>query len=401
MARKAKPVVTPPTKSKFDIDKAFKRAEAAAAKKTGVGFFSLKEFETKFGIPGYIPTGLWDLDLMLPHNEDRTQYGVPRGRITEFHGSESSFKSTICYRIAAETLAQGGRVYWLSTELDFNRKYALENIVEFGVDPDIADEHFRSRPVRTIREMFDATSAWMTELELLADEIDEAKENVHEVLPPIMFIVDSIASFLSGVDYDRLQKDFEDGLQVGSRAGELHRFFQFFMYPMARIGAGLVFTNQMRANLGFGHKKWNVAHDNTVRYYTSVRIKMDAYDYNPGSSGPTRMGQTYTYGRQIKVKVYKMRGDWVCDGETQLLFQYRHGFDFFTSAINTLQRTGVAVYKSKEYTIDEPGDSVFEPLNGSHSDKELRALLSLNITSLPTMMAEALKRGPIHLEDMR
>lgn len=403
MAARKKPAKKSTSKQTFDLAKRFKAAEARAEKKTGMGFFSLPEFEAKFGIPGYIPTGVWDLDMMLPHNEDRSQYGVPRGRITEFHGDESSFKSTLCYRIAAETIAQGGRVYWFTTELDFNRAYALENVIEFGVSPDVADEQFRSRPTRTIRDLFTATNEMMSELEDLAGEIEKAGENVLETMPPIMFIIDSIAAFLSGTDHDRLDNDFEDGLQVGGRAGELHRFFQFFMYPMAKIGAGMVFTNQFRANLGFGNKKWNVAHDNTVRYYCSVRVRLKAYDYTPlsGSNKPTRDGQPYTWGRQIDTTVYKMRGDWVSDGETKMLYQYGHGFDYITSAINVLTKTGITVFKNKEFVIDESADSAMAFLNGNHDLKELRRLLKENVSLLPDAMGEAMSRGPIRLEDMR
>ncbi|MEP7199131.1 MAG: ATPase domain-containing protein, partial [Chloroflexota bacterium] len=73
-----------------------------------------------------IPTGAMSLDLALGIG------GIPRGRVTEIYGPESSGKTTICLHVIAEAQQMGGIAAFIDTEHAFDPTYA----VKLGVDVD-------------------------------------------------------------------------------------------------------------------------------------------------------------------------------------------------------------------------------------------------------------------------
>jgi recombination protein RecA len=77
-------------------------------------------------ITDVIPTGSLSLDIALGVG------GIPRGRITEIYGPESSGKTTICQHIAAEAQRMGGTVAFIDMEHALDPSYAAR----CGVDVD-------------------------------------------------------------------------------------------------------------------------------------------------------------------------------------------------------------------------------------------------------------------------
>ena len=114
-------------------EEAIKQATADIEKKFGKGsIMKLGEEGTELNI-GFIPTGALPLDVALGIG------GVPRGRIIEIYGPESSGKTTLALHIIAEAQATGGIVAFIDAEHALDPVYAAR----LGVD---IDEMLISQP---------------------------------------------------------------------------------------------------------------------------------------------------------------------------------------------------------------------------------------------------------------
>ena len=69
---------------------------------------------SKLSLPQVIPTGILQLDYDLKIG------GFPRGKVIQIYGDAGSYKSTLCYRVVAETQKLGGEALWLDAENSFN-----------------------------------------------------------------------------------------------------------------------------------------------------------------------------------------------------------------------------------------------------------------------------------------
>ena len=109
-----------------DVDKAIKIATEAIEKKFGKGsIMKMGEHAAQMDI-AVIPTGSLALDAALGIG------GVPKGRIIEIYGPESSGKTTLALSILAESQAMGGKVAFIDAE------HALDPVwaARLGVDID-------------------------------------------------------------------------------------------------------------------------------------------------------------------------------------------------------------------------------------------------------------------------
>lgn len=405
-----------------ELKKLLDEGNKKVKKLIGREFLPIGEYEKKYGIPGYIPFGLPDLDMLCGNDGPKLNYGIPRGRVTELQGAESSFKSTLVHHLAAEVINQGGIVRWFSSETDFNERYAMQHLKEIVVDPSRVENeyYYQAIPVMTVQELFKAMKGVMDPLTKRANEIEKEGGYPHRdelFRPPILFVLDSLSAMLGGDDYSRLEAVTEKkdgGAKVGGHAAEMHRFFKFFLVPWMQVGAAFVYTNHLRANIntaGPYGPKTKAAHDIVVRHYCQLRINVKSWNWNPGTSKPTRAGLQFQYGKRIKASVYKERNDqFVLDGTTELVYQHNHGFDLFRSVIYMLVQTGVIELKSKakdakidanEYIIAIDDDPVLAELNGTYKMKALKMLLAEDPGRLPEYIQRAMKRGAVTLEDMR
>jgi RecA/RadA recombinase len=396
-----------------EIAKLIALGEQNVKKMTGREFLDIKKYDKTYGIPGYIPFNLPDLDLLCGSDEPMLNWGIARGRVTELSGPEASFKSTLCHQLAAEVLDQGGLVYWFSSETDFSERYARKHLREYSLDFDAVQENYKVIPVMTVQELFTTMQSLMKPWSEKALEIEEEGGIALKEFPPILFILDSLSAMMGGGDYERIDDKkvgFDGGPQVGGHAHELHRFFKYFLVPWMRIGATFVYTNHVRANLGFGYAKTKIAHDMVVRHYCNLRIALKSYNWNIGTSKANRGKMAFQYGKKVSVQVMKERNDvWVLDGETELTYQYNYGWDIYRSVINMLCDTGVAqLAKSADTKMDsqkfiiEEEDPVLCELNGTYTKiKDLKEVLNADPARIPEYVARAMKRGPLKLEDLR
>src|SRR5207247_7241919 len=101
-----------------DRDKALDNAMAQIERQFGKGsIMKMSDYGTKMNVES-IPTGSIALDMALGGG------GVPRGRVTEIYGPESSGKTTLTYHIMAEAQKIGGVAAYIDAEHAFEPEYA-------------------------------------------------------------------------------------------------------------------------------------------------------------------------------------------------------------------------------------------------------------------------------------
>lgn len=201
-----------------------------------------------------LPTGFHDLD------EDVLSIGgLPRGRIVELFGPESSGKSALCQAIVAKTQKDGGICAWVDAEGAFDIEWAEK----FGVDLE----------------------------NLLFPEGDFGEQVLHKVEGLIAFVdlivIDSLAEIMPEVLY---KKNLDESTRLAARAALNREFIGDLVAGtdhnprLKDTGCCIVFINQLRDKFGvvYGDKQdtpggWAVRHNASVRLEVR-RIKVDKED---------------------------------------------------------------------------------------------------------------------------
>ena len=186
-----------------------------------------------------IPTGSLSLDLALGG------YGIPRGRITEIYGPESSGKTTLCSHIIANAQRQGGVCAFIDAEHAFDATYARK----LGVD-------------------LDALLVSQPDTGEQALEIAETliRSNAIDVV-----VVDSVAALVPKAEIEGEMGDSHVGLQARLMSQALRKLSG----AIRTSNASMIFTNQIRMKIGvmFGSPETTTG-GNALKFYASVRIDM-------------------------------------------------------------------------------------------------------------------------------
>jgi recombination protein RecA len=184
-----------------------------------------------------IPTGSLSLDIALGVG------GVPRGRIIEIYGPESSGKTTLCLHVIAEAQKQGGICGFVDVEHALDPAYAAK----IGVD---VDNLYISQP--------DAGEQ--------ALEIAEAlvRSNAMDVV-----VVDSVAALVPRAEIEGEMGDSHMGLQARLMSQALRKLTG----AVKSSNTCMIFTNQLRQKIGvmFGNPETTTG-GLALRFYASVRL---------------------------------------------------------------------------------------------------------------------------------
>jgi len=371
----------------------------------------LEEVDRKFGISGFLSTGLPSLDLALMHNNDRTEYGFPYGRFVEVCGDSGACKTTLMNLLAARNLAKGGMSYYITTEFDFDVNYLNRFMTEEGLEPVKNDGTsvypFGIAPVTTVKELYLAMKGIIDPLKALADEMEKQGKVPLQELPPVLVVCDSLGALMGDENRTRLDDDWDKGDKTGGHAKELHDFFKFFLYDCARLGVLFVFTNHYRADLGMGFRKKQPAHDFATRYYCSLRLMVDrGWDKATLNKTVSRMGRNFEVGFPVDVSIYKIRGDYALDGTVRIGYYHNHGFDYMASLIDACRMSSVLVERKGVFdiSISEKDDlELSKKFDGAKWSgiKEAKSVLSSDLELAVKFEKLAFKKGPEKLEDMR
>jgi recombination protein RecA len=184
-----------------------------------------------------IPTGCLSLDIALGVG------GLPKGRVVEIYGPESSGKTTLCQHVIAEAQKQGGVAAFVDVEHALDPSYAEKCGVRI-------DELYVSQPDTGEQAL----------------EIAEALVRSGAV---DVVVVDSVAALVPRAEIEGEMGDSHMGLQARLMSQALRKLSG----AVKQSNTMLVFTNQLRQKIGvmFGNPETTTG-GMALRFYASVRL---------------------------------------------------------------------------------------------------------------------------------
>src|SRR5574342_1088084 len=211
------------------------------------------------------PTGSLSLDIALGVG------GIPRGRITEIYGPESSGKTTSCQHIVAEAQRMGGTAAFIDME------HALDPVYAARVGVDI-DNLLVSQP-DTGEQALE-----ITETLVRSGAVD-------------VVVVDSVAAL---VPRSEIEGDMGDAT-MGMQARLMSQALRKLSGAIKQTNTAVVFTNQLRQKIGvmFGNPETTTG-GMALKFYSSVRL--DVRRIQSIKLGPEIIGNR-TRVRVVKNKV--------------------------------------------------------------------------------------------------
>ncbi len=210
-----------------------------------------------------IPTGAMNLDAAIGVG------GIPRGRITEIYGPESSGKTTLCLHVIANAQKVGNGV---AAFIDAEHALDIEYARRLGVD---VDNMLVSQP--------DTGEQGLEIAELLI------RSNAVDVV-----VIDSVAALVPRAEIEGEMGDSHMGLQARLMSQALRKLTG----AVARSRTCVIFTNQIREKIGvmFGNPETTTG-GRALKFYASVRLDIRRV-------GAIKEGQDMV-GNRTRVKVVK------------------------------------------------------------------------------------------------
>src|SRR5438876_9857282 len=216
--------------------KAIDAALAQIDKQFGKGSIMRLGSREKVDVPA-IPTGALSLDAALGVG------GMPRGRVVEIYGPESSGKTTLALHVIAEAQRRGGMAAFIDAEHALDAAYASK----LGVDTD----------------------------NLLVSQPDSGEQalEIAEVLirsgAVDVLVVDSVAALVPRAELEGEMGDAQMGLQARLMSQALRKLTSI----VAKSKTCLVFINQLREKIGvmFGNPETTTG-GRALKFYASVRV---------------------------------------------------------------------------------------------------------------------------------
>ncbi len=211
-----------------------------------------------------IPTGSLSLDLALGIN------GLPKGRVVEIYGPESSGKTTLAIHAIAECQKAGGTAAFIDAEHAFDRFYAEA----LGVD---TDNLLISQPDN-------------------GEQALEITENLIRSGAIDIIVIDSVAALVPRSEIEGEMGDSKMGLQARLMSQAMRKLTG----TIGHTGTCCIFINQLREKIGvmFGNPETTTG-GNALKFYASIRLDIR----KSGSAIKDKEGNVT--GNHVKVKVVK------------------------------------------------------------------------------------------------
>lgn len=209
-----------------------------------------------------VPTGALSLDVALGVG------GLPRGRIIEIYGPESSGKTTLAQHVAAEVQKLGGIAAIVDAEHAMDPEYARA----LGVN---VDELLISQP-DTGEQALE-----ITEQLVRSGAVD-------------LVIVDSVAALVPKAEIEGEMGDSLPGLQARLMSQALRKLTAV----VSKTNTIVIFINQLRQKIGvmYGNPETTTG-GNALKFYASVRLDIRKIE--------TLKKDSTEYGNRVKVKIVK------------------------------------------------------------------------------------------------
>ncbi len=184
-----------------------------------------------------ISTGTLGIDIVLGVG------GLPRGRVTEIYGPESSGKTTLALHVIAEAQRLGGNAAFIDAEHALDTAYAEQ----LGVD---VENLLVSQPD------FGEQALEITEILMRSGGLD-------------VIVIDSVAALVPRAEIDGNVGDHHVGLQARLMSHAMRKFTGV----LQRTNTVLIFINQIRMKIGvmFGNPETTTG-GNALKFYSSIRL---------------------------------------------------------------------------------------------------------------------------------
>ena len=210
-----------------------------------------------------ISTGSLGLDIALGVG------GIPRGRVVEIYGPESSGKTTLSMHCIAEAQKKGGLAAFIDAEHAFDKSYAEK----LGIDTE----------------------------NLLISQPDNGEQAL-EITEPLIrsgaidiIVIDSVAALVPKGELEGEMGDSKMGLQARLMSQALRKLTG----AINKTGCSCIFINQLRDKIGvmFGNPETTTG-GNALKFYASVRLDIRRV-------GQIKEGADNVIGNRTRVKVVK------------------------------------------------------------------------------------------------
>ncbi len=229
-----------------------------------------------------IPTGALQLDVALGIG------GIPRGRVTEIYGPESSGKTTLALHIISEAQRMGGTAAFIDAEHALDPIYAKN----LGVN---TDELLISQP--------DTGEQALEIAETLV------RSNAVDVI-----VIDSVAALVPRAELDGDMGDSLPGLQARLMSQALRKLTA----AISRSGGAVIFINQIREKIGvmFGCFSYTTrvtladGHSEKIGKIVNQQMPVEVLSYDPetGRIGPRRVVSWFDNGRAEQFLQFEVAG---------------------------------------------------------------------------------------------
>ncbi len=242
-------------------EKALDVALATITKKYGDGAV-MRLGQTRLMLVEAVSTGSLALDIALGIG------GIPRGRVTEVFGPESSGKTTLCQHVVAEAQRQGGICAFIDMEHALDPRYAAK----CGVD---LNRLYISQP--------DTGEQALEIVEMLV------RSGTMDVV-----VVDSVAALVPRAE---IEGDMGDP-SMGSMARLMSQALRKLSGAIKQSNTAMIFTNQLREKIGvvYGSPETTTG-GNALKFYASIRLDVRRIE--------TLKSQGQTIGSRVRARVKK------------------------------------------------------------------------------------------------
>jgi recombination protein RecA len=291
--------------------------------------------------------------------------GLPRGRIINLYGMESSGKTTLCLQAAAEVCKAGGSVCYIDYEQAVDIAYAKN----LGVPVADTEQFLLVQPATFEKGL---AILWT----MVRAGVD-------------LVVIDSVASGATMAQWEKKIEESHEVGRLGAKSAQWSEFLPKLKAMMNRTNTCVIGISQLRAKIntgpGAGHgEQTSPQGGNAWRFYSELRIMLKKFGtekttkYDPLTNSNVEM----PYGNIVNIKIDKCKVSASQGREGKIYIRFGEGIDNIRSILEVATARGI-VKKGGAWLQWERADGSSVKMQGSHQFRE------------------ALKKDPVMFEELK